>query len=120
MSPAVLNFDISELRLRKSTPYFLAAFSTLWLATLLPPLTLFVPGILFLGFRAAVWSAMSHAAFEAYGRRASRARLIEMIPSSLENECPKAQNLQNYMQVAPYFWVAYAALVVVLTGQFLL
>lgn len=114
-----LNFDISELRLRKSTPYFMAAFSTLWLATLFPPLSLLLPGLLFLGFRAAVWSAMSHAAFENYGRRASRERLIEMIPAGLRDDCPKAQNLQNYMSVAPYFWVAYAALVVVMTVQIL-
>lgn len=120
MSLPIIIIDVSELRLRKSMPYFMAAFSTLWLATLYPPLTLLIPGILFLGFRAAVWSAMSHFAFENYGRRASRERLIEMIPSLVQNDCPKAINLRNYLSFAPYFWVVYAAFLVVMGSQILL
>jgi len=60
-------FYVSELRFRKSTPYFLATFSCLWLSNLIPGIIVIVPAILFLGFRAAVWSAMSYAAFEIYG-----------------------------------------------------
>jgi len=113
-------FYVSELRFRKSTPYFLATFSCLWLSNLIPGIIVIVPAILFLGFRAAVWSAMSYAAFEIYGRRASRERLLEMLPGELEKKCPKASNLRSYILIAPFFWVIYAAFVAVYTGQILL
>ena len=110
MSPSVFHFSLTELRLRKGLPYFFAALLLFWFSFVLPwQLRLLIPGIVFLGIGAAVWSAMRYGFYhESGGRLASRERILDMLPKRIAAGCPRARNLKLYLMASPVFWVLYA------------
>lgn len=89
----------------------------MWASVVQWYVALFIPGLIFLGLGAAVWSAMRFGAFQSGGGRlASRQRLLEMMPQRVDNGCPRARNLRIYRTIAPVFWIVYvgSSLVIVL------
>jgi len=109
MFPSTLQFNVTELRLRKSIPYLAAAMLLVWLSLLLPwQVILLIPGILFLGLGQAVWSAMRYSFYRnSGGRVASRERLLDILPERTEAGCPLAANLHIYRLISPFFWIIY-------------
>ena len=112
MSLQALDFDLSEIEPYRGTPYWAAALGCAWCGTLLWPLFLLVPALVFLGFSAAIWSSLRRSNFEKTGRRASRERLLEMLKMQRDQDCERTRNLRIYLAIAPYFWTVYAIFVI--------